>query len=675
MVEGGPEMEFKKLFEPITIHGVTIKNRIVMPSMGLAYSTDFSFNDRYRAFYRERARGGVGLMTIGPVSIDRVGSAPFMSGLHDDSFVAPLKDFIEELHRETDVKVAVQLIHMGRYTFSFLTGQTPIAPSAIASRLTRETPKEMTGKDIEEVQEAYVRAALRAKEAGFDFIEILACTGYLISQFLSPLTNRRTDAYGGSLENRMRFGKEVVGRVREAVGDSMALGIRISGNDFMEGGNTNRVAALFAAEAERAGVNAINVTGGWHETTVPQLTSNVPPGGFLYLARGIRNKVSIPVFASNRLGDPRVAERALRSGVCDMICWGRPLIADPELPRKAQEGRLEAVIPCIACNQGCFDSIFSGTPVSCILNPRAGNENVYQVEKTEAPKKIMVAGGGPAGMEFALTAAQRGHRVTLYEKQNRLGGQILLAAAPPGKEEFAKIVDSMKARMSLSGVDVKLNVELKPALVKEDKPDVLVVASGARPTALQVQGVESSHVVDAWDVLSEKVWEFGRNVVVVGGNATGCETALFIASMGAPDAETFTFLQFHEAEAPDVFASLLHDKGRSVTLIEMAPRLANNVGRTARWSLIKTLKLLGVHMRPGVKLLEIKAGSVIVETAGGEESIPADTVVMAVGAASINRFSDADIGDGIRVITVGDAKAPRKITEAVREGFEEALRV
>ena len=217
-------MEFKKLFEPITIHGLTIKNRIVMPSMGLAYSTDFSFNDRYRAFYRERARGGVGLMTIGPLSIDLVGSAPFMSGLHDDGFVEPLRNFIDELHRETDVKVAAQLLHMGRYTFSFLTGRTPIAPSAIASRLTRETPREMTGEDIEEVQRAYVQAALRAKEAGFDFIEILACTGYLISQFLSPLTNRRTDAYGGSVENRMRFGTEVISRVREAVGASMPLG-------------------------------------------------------------------------------------------------------------------------------------------------------------------------------------------------------------------------------------------------------------------------------------------------------------------------------------------------------------------------------------------------------------------------------------------------------------------
>ena len=671
----GVEMEFKKLFEPITINGLTIKNRIVMPSMGLAYSTDFSFNDRYRAFYRERARGGVGLMTIGPVSIDRVGSAPFMSGLHDDGFVEPLKDFISEVHSETDVKVAVQLLHMGRYTFSFLTGETPIAPSAIASALTHETPREMTREDIERVQEAYVLAALRAKEAGFDFIEILACTGYLISQFLSPLTNRRTDEYGGSQENRMRFGIEVVSKVREAVGDQVPLGIRIAGHDFMEGGNTNRMSALFAAEAERAGIDAVNVTGGWHETKVPQLTSNVPAGGFLYLSRGIRNQVGIPVFASNRLGDPRVAEKALRSGACDMICWGRPLIADPELPLKVQEGRLDEIVPCIACNQACFDSIFSGTPVSCVLNPRAGNENVFLVEKTEAAKKIMVAGGGPAGMEFALTAAQRGHTVTLYEKEKRLGGQVLLAAAPPGKEEFAKIVSSMESRMRLNGVDVKLNTELTPALVKEMGPDILAVASGARPTSVEVPGVESAHVVDAWDVLAEKFWEFGENVVVVGGNATGCETALFIASMGVPDAETFTFLQFHGAESPDAAASLLHGAGRNVTIIDLAPRLANNAGKTSRWSLIKTLKLLRVNMRPSVKLLEINRDSVLVETANGEESIPADTVVMAVGAASVNLFSDSNMGDAIKVIPIGDAKSPRKITDAVKEGFEEAFGV
>jgi 2,4-dienoyl-CoA reductase (NADPH2) len=668
-------MEFKRLFEPITVKNVEIKNRIVMPSMGLLYSSDFAFNDRYKAFYRERAKGGVGLMTIGPVSIDREGSAPIMSGLHDDSFVEPLEKFVDELHWETDVKLAIQLLHMGRYAFSFLTGLTPIAPSALPSKITGETPREMTRDDIDEVKEAYAQAARRAKEAGFDLIEVLACTGYLISQFLSPVTNKRADEYGGTIENRMRFGLEVIGKVRETVGDDMAVGVRIAGNDFMEGGNTNKESALFAIEAEKAGIDAINVTGGWHETNVPQLTSNVPPGGFVYLARGIKNKVSIPVFASNRLGDPVVAEKALRSGACDMICWGRPLITDPDLPRKVRDGRLGEIIPCISCNQGCFDAIFSGIPVSCILNPRAGNETVYSVKKAESPKKIMIAGGGPAGMEFAITAAERGHRVTLYEKEISLGGQIKLAKMPPGKREFQKIIDSMKARMEKSGVRVMLDTALTREIVAEQSPDILVIASGARPMYLDVPGVDKPHVIDAWDVLSEKAWKIGSDVVVVGGSATGCETAYFIASMDIPDPDTYSFLMFHTAEDPEFATSLLRTAGRQVTVIDMVPRLADNVGRTSRWSLIKSLKLLGIDLRPGTKLIEIRDDSVLVETAKGEETISADTVVMAVGASSVNDFAGNLKEIGCHVITIGDAKKPRKITEAVKEGFEEALKI
>ena len=629
-------MEIRKLFEPITINKLKIKNRIVMPSMGLAYSTDFSFNDRYRAFYRERANGGVGLLTIGPVAIDRVGSAPFMPGLFDDSYIEPLKLFINELHQETDATIATQLLHMGRYTFSFLSGMTPIAPSPIPSKLTHETPREMTREDIEDVKTAYVQAARRAKEAGFDFIEILACTGYLISEFLSPLTNKRTDEYGGSIENRMRFGLEVIRQVREVIGADMALGIRIAGNDFMEGGHTNKESARFAAEAERAGVDAINVTGGWHETRIPQLTSNVPPGGFIYLSGGIKKKVSVPVFASNRLGDPRIAEKALRSGACDMICWGRPLIADPELPNKVREGRLNEIIPCISCNQGCFDAIFAGTPVSCILNPRAGNETVFKVEKGDTVKKIMVAGGGPAGMEFALTAAERGHDVILFEKEDRLGGQVNLAKAPPGKGEFQRLIKSMTYRMGHWGVKVRLNTPLTREMIREEGPDLVVIASGARPLQIDVPGIDKPHVVDAWDVLAEKVWDIGEDVVVVGGNATGCETALFVAEMGVPDPETFTFLMYHTAETPDFVTRLLHTSGRTVTVIDMVPRFADNVGRTARWSLIKSLKLMGVRLRPGTTLLEIRDDSVVVKTDEGEATIPADTIIMAVGVLSVD---------------------------------------
>jgi len=666
-------MEFVKLFAPIRINQLEIKNRIVMPSMGLAYSTDFAFNDRYKAFYRERARGGVGLLTIGPVSIDRVGSAPIMPGLHEDRFVEPLQRFIEDLHRETDVKVAVQLLHMGRYAFSFLTGMPPMAPSAIPSKLTKETPKEMTPDDIEAVQDAYERAAGRAVAAGFDFVEVLACTGYLISQFLSPVTNQRTDAYGGSMENRMRFGLEVIGRVREVIGPQTALGIRVAGNDFMEGGHTNRESAQFARAAEAAGVDAVNVTGGWHETNVPQLTANVPAGGFVYLARGIKEAVSVPVFASNRLGDPYVAERALRSGSCDMICWGRPLLADPYLPQKVREGRLGEIIPCISCNQGCFDAIFSGTPVTCILNPMTGSEGYYRVEKTATPKRILVAGGGPGGMEFAIMAAQRGHRVTLFEKQDRLGGQVNLAAVPPGKQELLRLVSSMKDRMDLLGVKVMLNTVLTPERVSEEGAELVVVATGATPIHLKVPGADMPHVQDAWDVLSGKAWDIGRDVVVVGGSATGCETAHFIAAMDVPDPDTYTFLMLHGAEDGEYATALLRASGRRVTVIDMVPRLADNVGRTARWSLIKSLNLLGVNLRPNTTLKEIQEDRVRVKTADGEETIAADTVVMAVGVRSNRSLSDTLKKTGIPVIEIGDAQGPGKITEAVREGFIQAL--
>jgi len=666
-------MEFVKLFEPITINGLTVRNRTVMPAMGMAYTGDYSFTERLKAFYRERARGGVGLMTMGPAAIDTRGSAPLMPGLFSDDQVAPIRAFTDELHRDTDVKLATQLMHMGRYAFSFLSGETPIAPSPLASKLTGETPREMTLEDIREVQDAYVRAAVRARAAGFDLVEILACTGYLISQFLSPVTNLRTDEYGGSPENRMRFGLEVIRRVRGALGPGVPLGVRIAGHDFMDGGNTNEDAALFAQRAQEAGVDAVNVTGGWHETHVPQLTTNVPPGCYVYLARGVKQRVSVPVFASNRLGDPELAERTLRSGACDMICWGRPLIADPELPNKVREGRLDEIVSCIACNQGCFDSIFAGTHVSCVLNPRAGREGELRVAPAAAPKKVFVAGGGPAGMQCAITAAEAGHRVTLFEKEAELGGQVNLARVPPGKRELGKITDGMHRRMRNRGVRILPGTPLTAERVAEERPDVLVVATGARPADLPVPGVERASVVSAWDVLMERVPDIGKNVVVIGGNATGCETAHFITAMDAPDPAVFTFLMYHTAEEPSSARKLLHSAGRTVTVVDLVDRMAANVGRTARWSLLKSLRLMGVRLRTGARLVEITRDAVVLETPAGRETVPADTVVMAVGARPVNELASQAAGSGARVVVVGDAREPRKLADAIREGFEAAL--
>ena len=412
-------MAFTRLFEPIRINKVVIPNRIVMPAMALFYTGDYTFTERFKAFYRERARGGVGLMIIGPMAIDKVGSNPFMPGLFDDRYIEPIREFVDELHRETDTRIGVQFMQQGRFASSRFTGITPIAPSAIASPLNKEVPREMTKDDIAEVEDAFAKAAVRAKNAGFDYVELMAGGSYLIGEFLSPVTNHRTDDYGGTLDKRMRFGIEVIEKVRDAVGTDFLLGIRVSGHDFVKGGNTSEESAIFCMRAEKAGVDCINVTGGWHETNVPQITSDVPPGAYVYLARNIKERVTVPVFASNRLGDPHIAEKVLLSGAADMICWGRPLIADPELPHKVQAGRLEEMVPCIGCNQGCFDSIAAGLPVFCTLNPRVGREEETQISKAERSKKIYVAGGGPAGMQCALTARQRGHNVTLFEKDSK----------------------------------------------------------------------------------------------------------------------------------------------------------------------------------------------------------------------------------------------------------------
>jgi 2,4-dienoyl-CoA reductase (NADPH2) len=667
-------MQFTRLFEPITINGLKIENRITMPAMALFYTDNYSLTDRYKAFYRERAEGGAGLIIIGPAAIDRVGSNPLMLGLFDDSHSGPFRDLVEELHGKTDAKVGIQFMQQGRYASGRASGITPIAPSPVRNPFTNETPREMTADDIDAVKGAFRAAALRAKEAGFDYIEIIAGGGYLISEFLSPLTNHRTDGYGGSPKKRMRFGLEVIKDVRKALGEDFPMGIRVAGHDFVRGGSTNRESALFCMEAEKAGVNAISVTGGWHETDVPQLTGEVPPGAYAYLARGIREKVGVPVFASNRSGDPVVAEKILRSGSADLVCWGRPLMADPELPRKAGTGRANERIPCIACNQGCFDSLVSGLPIGCVTNPRAGREKDTLITKAPLRKTIFVAGGGPAGMQFALTASQRGHDVTLWEKEELLGGQLNLAGSLPGKREFLEAAKSLEFRLRGSDATIHLKTALTPEILLEKQPDMLVVATGAKPLELKIAGTEKSHVVSAWDVISGAVAHLGAQVVIVGGSATGCETALSVASLGALDYETAGFLLYHIAEKPERIRKLLYHTGRNITIIDFAERLAANVGPSTRWLLMKNLALMDVKLRPRTRLVEITERAVCVENPSGMRSIPADTVIIAAGSRSVNDLATVIKTGRTEVITIGDAKEPRKITDAIREGFDAALK-
>ena len=358
-----------------------------------------------------------------------------------------------------------------------------------------------------------------------------------------------------------------------------------------------------------------------------------------------------------------------------MICWGRPLLADPDLPLKVKTGRLKELVPCIACNQGCFDSLAAGLPVCCSLNPRVGREQETEIKKATTRKRILVAGGGPGGMEFAVTAAQRGHDVTLYEKDTRLGGQINLIEVVPGKKIFQEAVRSFMGRLEVSGVRVKLNTSLTANMIEEDRPDVTVVASGAVPVMVTLEGAGRPNVVNAWDVINGNVSDIGKHVVIVGGSATGCETALLVANLAIPDSEVAGFLLFHDADERERISDLLHNTGRKITVIDQLNRLAANVGPSTRWSLLKSLGLLGVDQRPGTRLVRITENSVIVEGDSGQDSIPADTVIIAVGSRSVDSLSQEIHPDMSEVIIIGDAKEPRKIIDAVREGFDAALKI
>jgi len=657
-----------KLFEPIRVGRLKLKNRIAMPAIHHSYTDDGFINERLIEYYRVRARGGAALITIGGCSIDTVGSGPMMIGLHDDKFIDGLAELALAIKNE-GAAAAAQLYQAGRYAFSFTTGQQSIAPSPIPSRLTRETPREMSPEDIKQVVEDFGRAACRVKIAGFDAVEVIASAGYLIGQFLSPVTNQRTDHYGGSWENRKRFGLEVIAGVRKQVGPDFTLLVRLSGSDFMPGGNSNREIALFAADLEKAGVDCFNVTGGWHESRVPQITGELPRGGFAYLARGIKDAVTLPVIASNRINDPLVAEQILLLNLADMVNMGRPLIADPDLPRKAAAGDNDAIRRCIVCNQGCFDSIFALRDVHCTINPRAGRERETRFDAAPDSKNVLVIGGGPAGLEAARVAAERGHRVTLREKGHRLGGNLLNASVPPGKEEFSTLIGFYENQLPRLGVKVFLNHEAGAEEIIAEKADTVILATGSRPAAAPFPVNAPEITFSAIDVLDGSVMP-GEKTVVVGGGSVGCETAAAIAEMGALSADSLKFLMEHEAETPDMLQEMLNKGTRQVTIVELEKGIGRDIGLSTRWVTLKCLRRLGITVKDECSVVKIDRDGVHVNKGDQVEIIPADTVILAIGAEADNLLVAELKGKVNELHLIGDACEPRKLTEAIREGFE-----
>ena len=631
--------QIKRLFTPITINGMVLKNRIVMSPIYTGYATGSGeVTDRLIRYYVERALGRTGLIVIEFTTIDPLGGAfPNMLSIYDDRVIPGLKRLTNAVHK-AGAKIAMQIAHSGRRTHSTLIGAQPVAPSAIPQP-GGEIPRELTGKEIADLVQAFGRGAHRVKESGFDAVMIHMAHGYLIQQFLSPLSNKRTDAYGGDFTNRTRFALEVLDQVRKEVGPKFPILSRIVGDEFVMGGITLKEAKELAKLLERQGVDAINVSGGsgMSHQMIVQPTA-VPRGVLVPLAAGIKKVVRIPVAAVGRL-TPALGEQILKEQKADLIVIGRGLIADPEAPRKAKEGRIREIRPCIACHQGCTDRIWKHLPVSCLVNPKVGREADYPIDRAKKPKKVMIIGGGPAGLEAAIVSAERGHRVILYEKE-RLGGQLTMASMPPGKKDLQELREAFIFLMKKNKVKVKIKNADQRAIERE-KPDVLIVATGAVPLVPKLPGVNGTHAVTAWDALRGDC-KIGERVVIVGGGQVGCETASFLA-----------------------------EKGCRVTLIEMMKDIAVDMPNTPKKVLLDTLSEKGVEIRTMSELKEIRNKEVIFNRSGVIERIKGvDNVVLATGAQLQGFPVEKAFLKGTKVFFIGDCVKPRKAFDAIHEGFE-----
>ncbi|MCG8633634.1 MAG: NAD(P)/FAD-dependent oxidoreductase [Desulfobacterales bacterium] len=659
---------YSHLFSPLTVNTLTLRNRVAYPSLGLLFSYDTKLNDKYYRFFEEMARGGAGIVTVGPVGVDFIGSGFVPLSLAQDESI---DDFAKaaRLIRDQGASPWTQLFHGGAYTHPFLiNNDTPMAPSAVFSKYSKTTPKEMSREDIRGVQTAFADAAARAREAGFEGVEIIGSAGYLITQFLSPLKNLREDEYGGSFENRVRYPREIIEMIRERVGPDYPIGVRMAGNDFVAGSTTDETTPRVARVYEAAGADILNVTGGWHESKIPQLPMDLPRSGFSFLAMNIKQAVSIPVMASNRITTPDQAEKILRDGQADMVNLGRVLIADPFWPEKAKRGKPEEIRPCVACSQGCTDELFNGRPVSCIGNARAGFEGDRNILPAKDPGKIMIAGAGVAGLEAAVTAARAGHSVTLYDKASDIGGQLFIAAAPPHKGELLEYLRYYRAMLKKYKIPVKLNTEVTRELIEKESPDHLIIAQGAAPLAPPIDGIDDTSVRSSWDVLARDP-ALGKRVAVIGGGAVGLETAHFVAVKGCLTPEMLHFLVTYDALDQDRLHQYMFKGTSEVTVFEMLEKAGQDVGKSTRWILMGNLERHGVEIRTSAKVMSVKNGAVTFELGGDIKTENFDTVIMAAGSRAVNTLEPVAKALEIPCSVIGDSLKVGRINDAIHGGF------
>ena len=679
------------MWEPLQVGSKEIRNRVIMPAMHLNASDDGSVNDKIIEFYRRRAEGGAGMIIVGGIGVSKRGQGvPMMISIYDDKFIPSLQQLTEAVHKE-GAKIIAQLYHAGAYAYQKLIGEQAVSSSAVFSNFTHETPRELTTEEVEEVIDRIAAAAERAEKAGFDGVEILSSAGYLIDQFLSPLKNQRNDRFGGStLEERLTFPIEIIRAIKKKVSSNIIVGARLSGDDFIPGSNTYKEKKLVAQTYEKEGLQYLNVTGGWHETRVPQIPMDTPIAAFAYLAKEIHNSVKIPVFASNRINDPEVGENLLQDFYADGICFGRALIADPDLPNKIKGDQTDSIRKCVGCNQGCFDAIFNLRELKCMVNPTAMAELRYQNPKTtENPKKVIIIGSGPAGLEAARVAHDLGHKVEIYESSDKLGGQINVAWVPPGREDLKNIITWYEHTLRHSGIAIHLNSKMTASAILEKKPDVIFLATGVHfniPPIPGIHGEFGSQICFADDALAGD-FPVGKRVVVIGGAATGVETALWARKKGALRPDIASFLSFYKALSAEEAMTRTYAGDREVYILEYLPKIGSSIGKSTRWVFLAELKRLGITVYTN-KEIEKFNGNTITFHARNESNAPTeqidniDTFILATGVRS-NSDLEVELKEvikqsgekGPKITLLGDAKKVGTILDAIHSGFKYAYKL
>ena len=628
------------LWEPISIGNMDLENRLIFLATHLGYcGEDGIVTDKLLSFYKERARYRPGLIIVGGCYTEHLGmGGPTMIGISRDEHIKGLKQLVGAVH-SFKVPVAAQLYHAGRYAHSIILGQQAVSASAVKCRLTRETSRELTLDEIQETISNFGAAAKRAKKAGFDSVEIIGSAGYIINQFLAKATNQRTDEYGGDFESRSRFPLEIIETVKKAVGSKYPILYRMSGEDFVPNGLTLEDNQKLAPRLVEAGVDCFDVTGGWHETRVPQITMDVPRGHYAYLAEGIAEVVDVPVVASNRINSVSVAEHILKRGKAQLIGMSRGFIADSRLPQKARDGMQSLTRPCIACNQGCLDRVFMIEPVTCAINTFAGYEGRKSMGSPSSGK-VAVVGGGPAGMEVSWVLAMRGFRVTLFEELNRLGGLLNLAAKIPGRGEFAAYVSYMTRELKKLNVNIRLNTLVKSSTIAAEGFDCTICATGTVAGAPSIEGVEMSHVTSAYDAISLNPDDLG-DIVVLGGGALGCYAALYLSS-----------------------------SADSVQIIEADEALGVDIGRTTRWVILKALKEKGIHIHLNTEVRNIDSRRVKVRQDEKYHNIKAKTIILATRPQPKDRLIKQLEKKGLKFEKVGSVKRSMDLLDTIHGAFE-----